>query len=79
MVLIMIDPRLHITINPEVRFGKPCIKDTRIAVADILHWLASGMSYRDILDDFPDLKEEHIIAALGFAANRETFIKIIAA
>ena len=69
----------YISINPEIRFGKPCIKDTRIAISDILQWLASGMSHAQIIEDYPSLKEEHILAALAFAANRETMIKIIAA
>ena len=69
----------HIPINSEIRFGKPCIKGTRIAVADILQWLASGMTHSQILEDYPSLKEEHILAALAFAANRESIIKIIAA
>lgn len=69
----------YISIQPEVRFGKPCIKGTRIAVLDILQWLASGMSYTEILQDYPSLQEEHIRAALAFAANRESIIKIIAA
>lgn len=69
----------HISINPDIRFGKPCIKGTRIAVVDILQWLASGMSHAEILADYPSLKEEHILAALAFAANRESMIKIVAA
>jgi len=69
----------HIVTDPNIRFGKPCIKGTRIAVVDILQWLASGMSKEEILEDFPILKEEHILAALAFAANREAFIKIVAA
>jgi uncharacterized protein (DUF433 family) len=69
----------YISINPEIRFGKPCIKDTRITVSDILQWLASGMTHTQILEDYPSLKNEHILAALAFAANRETMIKIIAA
>ena len=68
-----------ISINPSVRFGKPCITGTRITISDILQWLASGMSHPEILADYPNLKEEHIIAALTFAANRESIIKIIAA
>jgi uncharacterized protein (DUF433 family) len=68
-----------ITINPDIRSGKPCIKGTRITVGDILQWLAAGMNVAEILDDFPLLKEEHIRAALAFAANREAYIKIIAA
>ena len=69
----------YISIDSEIRFGKPCIKGTRITVADILQWLASGMSHAQILEDYPSLKEEHILAALAFAANRESIIKIIAA
>ncbi len=61
----------YISIDPEIRFGKPCIKGTRIAIADILQWLASGMTYSEILEDYPLLKKEHILAALSFAANRE--------
>jgi uncharacterized protein (DUF433 family) len=69
----------YISIDPEIRFGKPCIKGTRIAVLDILQWLASGMTNSEILLDHPVLREEHIFAALGFAANREAISKIIAA
>jgi uncharacterized protein (DUF433 family) len=75
----MKDISLYISIDPEIRFGKPCIKGTRIAVVDILQWLASGMTYTQILEEYPSLKEEHILAALSFAANRESIIKIIAA
>jgi len=57
----------YISINPEIRFGKPCIRGTRIAVADILGWLASGMRFEEILEDFPELEEAHILAALSFA------------
>jgi uncharacterized protein (DUF433 family) len=66
----------YISINSEVRFGKPCINGTRIAVTDILQWMASGMSHEEILNDYPMLQEVHIIAALNYAANRESFIKI---
>jgi uncharacterized protein (DUF433 family) len=69
----------YISIDPEIRFGKPCIKGTRIAISDILQWLASGMSNAEILEDYSSLKEDHIRAALAFAANRESMIKIIAA
>ncbi len=68
----------YISIDPDIRFGKPCIKGTRIAVSDILSWLASDMSHEEILEDFPTLKEEHIKAALMFAANREAMVKIVA-
>ena len=69
----------YISINPDIRFGKSCISGTRIAVADILQWLASGMSQEDILDDYPLLAKEHLLAAFAFTANREAMIKIIAA
>lgn len=69
----------YISINPEIRFGKPCIMGTRIAVSDILQWLASGMDNNEILQDYPSLKGDHIRAALAFAADRELMIKIIAA
>jgi uncharacterized protein (DUF433 family) len=48
-----VDFASHITINPEVRAGKPCIRGTRITVYDILEYLAGGMSEDDILEDFP--------------------------
>jgi uncharacterized protein (DUF433 family) len=67
----------YITIDPEIRFGKPCIKGTRIAVTDILQWMASGMSREEILSDYPTLQEVHLTAALSFAAYRESFIQII--
>jgi len=69
----------YISISPDIRSGKPCIIGTRITVGDILQWLASGMSVAEILDDFPLLKEEHVRAALAFAANREVYTKIVAA
>ena len=68
----------YISIDPSIRFGKPCIKGTRIAISDILQWMASGMSKEEILADFPSLKEEHIRAALFFAAHREEVIKVVA-
>ena len=68
----------HISIDPEIRFGKPCIKGTRISVSDILNWLASGMTMQEIIEDYPSLKEDDIKAALSFAANREAMVKIVA-
>ena len=61
----------RITVNPAVRSGKPCIKGTRIAVYDVLEYLAGGMSEEDILGDFPDLTRDDIRACLAFAAARE--------
>ncbi len=61
----------YITIMPDVRSGKPCIKGTRITVYDILEYLAGGMTEAELLADFPSLRTEHIRAALAFAAARE--------
>jgi uncharacterized protein (DUF433 family) len=68
----------YIVIDQEIRFGKPCIKGTRVAVGDILQWLSEGIPMSEILDDYPVLKEIHIKAALAFAARREEITKIIA-
>lgn len=68
-----------ISLNPNIRFGKPCINGTRIAVQDILGWLASGMTNDDIIEDFPELTVEHIRAALAFAADSERRTRLIAA
>ena len=68
----------YIVINQEIRFGKPCIKGTRITVGDFLQWLSEGIPVSEILDDYPLLKEIHIQAALAFAARREEIIKVIA-
>jgi uncharacterized protein (DUF433 family) len=69
----------YIAFDPDIRFGKPYIKGTRIAVMDILQWLASGMTFDEIIIDYPVLTEIHIRAALSFAANREEVTKMIAA
>lgn len=61
----------HITINPDVRSGKPCIKGTRITVYDILEYLAGGMTEEEILSDFQSLSHESIQAVFVFAAARE--------
>lgn len=65
------DYRSRITVEPGRRSGKPCIRDLRITVYDILDYLAGGMSEAEILVDFPDLEREDIRAALAFAADRE--------
>jgi uncharacterized protein (DUF433 family) len=68
----------RITIDPRIRSGKPCIKGTRIAVADVLDYLGGGMTVAEILDDFPDLKAEDIQACLTFAAERERRLTVAA-
>ena len=66
-----------IFINPNIRSGKPCIKNTRIAVSDIFQWLGSGMSYAEILKDYSLLTEESRPAFM-LATNKESMIKTIA-
>ena len=61
----------RISVDPQVRSGKPCIKGTRITVYDVLEYLAGGRSESELLKDFPDLTAEDIRACLGFAAARE--------
>lgn len=60
-----------ITIEPGKRGGKPCIRGMRITVYDVLEYLASGMTEQEILNDFPCLTKEDILASLSFAATRE--------
>ena len=69
--------RTHIVLNNEIRFGKPCIKGTRITVGDILQWFSAGMTEQEILDDYPELQRVHIRAALAFAADRDSMTKVI--
>ena len=59
----------RITLEPEKRGGKPCIRGLRITVYDVLEYLASGMTEAEILEDFPDLEREDIRAALAFAGS----------
>ena len=61
----------RITLDPEIRFGKPSVRGTRITVGDVLSCLAGGMSVDAILADFPQLTLEDIRACLAFAADRE--------
>lgn len=67
-----------ITIEPGKRGGKPCIRGMRITVYDVLEYLASGMSYEEILEDFPYLTQTDILACLAFAANRERIMLSVA-
>ncbi len=60
-----------ITIEPGKRSGKPCIRGMRITVSDVLECLASGMSFDEMLSDFPELAIDDIRACLTFAADRE--------
>ncbi|GAB2626932.1 DUF433 domain-containing protein [Belliella aquatica] len=72
----MKDYKENIFIDPSVRFGKPCIKGTRISVYDILSWLASGMEMDEIISDYPELTKSDIQACLAYAADRENRIRV---
>ena len=61
----------RINLDPSIRFGKPYVRGTRIAVGDILGYLAGGMSEDQLLTDFPQLIREDIRACLAYAADRE--------
>ena len=65
-----------ITIESDKRSGKPCIRNMRITVEDVLRWLASGMSVEAIVSDFPELTPEDIYTALEFSANRQQRILV---
>ncbi|MDX6527966.1 MAG: hypothetical protein QOH41_256 [Blastocatellia bacterium] len=63
--------RDYITIDPNKRGGKPCVRGLRITVYEILEYLASDMTEAQILEDFPDLTREDLKACIAFAADRE--------
>lgn len=64
----------RIVIDPQIRFGKPTVRGTRISVGDVLSYLASGMSEDEILEDFPSLTREDLRACLAYAAERERIL-----
>ncbi len=69
----MVNPAYRdiITVEPGKRGGKPCIRGMRIAVEDVLSYYAAGMTWQEILADFPELTEADIRACLAYAAERE--------
>lgn len=68
------DYRHYISIDPEVRAGKPCVSGTRITVFDVLGYLAAGAEIPELLKDFPQLTDEAVRACLAYAADRERHI-----
>ena len=68
----------RISIDPSICFGKPCIKGTRIWVSMILDLMASGRAIREILDDYPELREADVLAAIAYGAemSRERYVDI---
>ena len=73
----MVDYKKNIKRDAGIRFGKPCIKGTRITVYDVLSWLAAGMTFDEIIKDFPELTQSDILACLAFAADREHKIQYV--
>jgi uncharacterized protein (DUF433 family) len=65
------NPLDRISLDPAVRFGKPCVRGTRISVGDVLGYLAGGMTMDEIVADFPQLTHDDILACLAYAAERE--------
>ena len=68
-----------ITIEPGKRGGKPCIRGMRITVYDVLSYLAAGMTEQEVLEDFPELTHDDILACLSYAANREQRLFVVPA
>lgn len=71
------DYRERIVIDPRIRSGKPCIRGTRISVADVFDYLGGGMAISDVLNDFPDLTAEAIQACFAFAADRDRRLNVV--
>ena len=67
-----------ITINPNIRSGKPTIRGMRITVYDILEMLSDGISFQEIIEDFPEINEKDILACLAYASDREHKFSICA-
>lgn len=67
----------YITIDPNKRGGKPCVRGLRITVYEVLDYLASDMTEEEILEDFPDLTREDFKACIAFAAERERRLAVV--
>jgi uncharacterized protein (DUF433 family) len=69
----------RIVVDPGIRFGKPCIRGTRITVGEVLGFLAGGAGESELIEDFPQLTHEDILACFGFAAERERRLLVLPA
>jgi uncharacterized protein (DUF433 family) len=69
--------RERISIDPAIRSGKPCIRGTRITVADVFDYLGGGMTVPEVLEDFPDLTAEDIQSCFAFAADRDRRLMVL--
>ena len=68
----------RIAVDPRVCFGKPCIRGTRIWVSLLLDFLASGATIEEVLENYPQLKREDILAAIAYGAEmtRERYVDL---
>lgn len=73
-----VSPLDRISVDPEVRFGKPCVRGTRITVGEVLAYLAGGREESELRADFPQLAHEDVLACLAFAAERERRVTAVA-
>ncbi len=71
------DYKKIIAIEPGKRSGKPCIRGMRITVYDVLGYLSSGMTFKEIIEDFPELTEEDIKACLAYASDTEKHTRLL--
>ena len=69
----------RIAVNPDVRFGKPCVRGTRLTVGEVLGALATGMTEAEVIAEFPQLTHEDLLACFAFAAERERRLQVIPA
>ena len=67
----------RIAIDPQVRFGKPCVRGTRLTVVDVLSYLAAGRTEEELLTEYPQLEHRDVLACLAFAAERERRLRVI--
>lgn len=70
------DRLARITIEADVRFGKPCVRGTRLTVGEVLEFLATGASEAELLAAFPQLEHEDVLACFAFAAARERGLRV---
>ncbi|MEK6715080.1 MAG: DUF433 domain-containing protein [Candidatus Omnitrophota bacterium] len=59
----------RITVSPDIRFGKPCVKGTGIAVGDILNLIGAGYSIEEIPKEYPGITKQDVVAAIEYAAE----------